>query len=105
MDSSTVERQPAVATVVTVTTETLAVELTDGRAISVPIAWYPRLSHATSEEREDWRLIADGRGIRWPALDEDISIESLLNGKASGESQKSLETWLNRRKEEDVNPA
>jgi hypothetical protein len=87
-----------------VPTETLAVELSDGRAILVPISWYPRLSHATSEERKDWRLIGDGCGIRWPALDDDISIENLLNGQAFGESQKSLEAWLNGRRQPDGNP-
>ena len=75
---------------VTVTDDTLAVDLNDGRTISVPLAWYPRLLHGTPEERHDWRLIGDREGIHWPALDEDISVENLLLGKPSGESQSSL---------------
>jgi hypothetical protein len=49
----------------------LHVDFSDGRTISVPIAWYPRLVHATPEERQDWRLIAQGRGIHWQSIDED----------------------------------
>ena len=77
--------------------ETLTVQLTDGRAISVPVAWYPRLLHATPEERNSWRLIGNGSGIHWPDLDEDISVENLLAGKGSGESQASLKRWLQQR--------
>ena len=83
---------------VKVTDDTLHVDLFDGRTISVPIAWYPRLTHAKPEERSEWRLIAQGRGIHWESIDEDISVEDLIAGRASGESQKSLEAWLNSRK-------
>lgn len=82
---------------VTVTDDTLAVDLTDGRSISVPLAWYPRLLHGTSEERNNWRLIGEKEGIHWPDLDEDISIENLLAGQASGESQSSFKRWLEKR--------
>lgn len=82
---------------VTVTDDVLAVELSDGRSISAPLAWYPRLLHGTSEERSHWRLIGGGVGIHWPAPDEDISVESLLAGRASGESQRSLKRWLEQR--------
>ncbi len=82
---------------VTVTDDTLAVDLTDGRTISVPLAWYPRLLHGTSEERNNWRLIGDKEGIHWPELDEDISVENLLMGQASGESQSSFKRWLEQR--------
>ena len=82
---------------VTVTDDTLSVDLSDGRTISVPIAWYPRLSHAKPEERENWRLIGGGHGIHWEDIDEDISIEGLLAGKPSGESQESLKKWLEKR--------
>lgn len=82
---------------VTVTDEALHVELSDGRAISVPLAWYPRLVHASHTERNDWRLIARGRGIHWDAIDEDISIEGLLAGRVSSESQLSLKRWLTKR--------
>ena len=83
---------------VTVTDDTITVDLSDGRTISVPTAWYPRLSHATPQERENWRLIGRGHGIHWEAIDEDISVENLLAGKASGESQKSFKKWLEARK-------
>ena len=68
----------------------MIVTLTDDREISVPIEWYPRLAHATPEPRSNWRLIGDGEGIHWPDLDEDISVENLILGKSSGESQKSF---------------
>ncbi len=77
--------------------DTLAVELSDGRSVSVPLAWYPRLMHATTAERNEWRWIGTGSGIHWPALDEDIRVENLLSGKPSGESQKSLQRWLANR--------
>ncbi len=82
---------------VAVTDENLGVELTDGRTISVPLAWYPRLLHGTTEERNNCRLIADGEGVHWPDLDEDISAENLVLGKPSGESQHSLRRWLDER--------
>ena len=83
---------------VTVTDDTLGVELSDGRSVTVPLTWFPRLLYATAGEREGWRLIGRGEGIHWEALDEDISVESLLAGKPSGESQASLKKWLEKRK-------
>jgi hypothetical protein len=85
------------ASEVSVTDDTLAVDLSDGRTLLVPLIWYPRLWHGTPEEREKWRLIGDGEGIHWPELDEDISIEGLILGKRSGESQRSLQRWLEKR--------
>jgi hypothetical protein len=82
---------------VTVTEDTLTVELSDGRTISVPLAWFPRLTHSTPEERNNWRLIGRGHGIHWEDIDEDISVEGLLAGKPSGESQASFKRWLGRR--------
>ena len=82
------------AITVTMTNDTLSVDLTDGRTISVPLAWFPRLVHATQEERNNWRLIGHGEGIHWEDIDEDISVEGLLAGKPSGESQESLKKWL-----------
>jgi hypothetical protein len=87
---------PAVETVA-ITDEPLTVELSDGRSLTVPLQWFPRLVHATQKERNKWRLIARGQGIHWEDLDEDISIEGLLAGRPSGESQQSLKNWLNRR--------
>jgi len=79
--------------------DSLLVELSDGRAISVPIVWFPRLAHATPIERGRWRLIGKGEGIHWEALDEDVSVEGLLAGRPSGESQASLKRWLDGRRE------
>ena len=80
--------------IVSVTEDTLTVELSDGRTISVPLAWYPRLVHASQEERDNWELIGDGQGVHWPDLDEDISIAGLIAGRPSGESQRSFKRWL-----------
>ena len=77
--------------------ESLTVELSDARRISVPIAWYPRLLHAKTVERMNWSLIGSGQGIHWPDLDEDISVANLLAGKRSGESQASFQRWLSAR--------
>ncbi len=86
------------ATSVKVTKDTLTVDLSDGRTVSVPLAWYPRLLHATPEERKNWRLIAKGQGIHWEEIDEDISVEGLLAGRPSGEKQASFKRWLEKRK-------
>ena len=82
------------AVTMTVTESTLTAVLVDGRAISVPLAWYPRLVHATTKERNNWELHADNQHVHWPDLDEDLSIEGLLAGRKSGESQKSFNRWL-----------
>ena len=82
---------------VTVTEDSLTVDFSDGRTVSVPLAWFPRLLHGTAKERKNWRLIGEGEGIHWPDLDEDISVENLILGKPSGESQKSLKRWLEAR--------
>lgn len=97
MKSLAVDMRTIAAQHVTVTAESLSVDLTDGRTVSVPLAWYPRLLHGTPKERNKWRLIGEGEGIHWPDLDEDLSIESLVLGRASGESQQSLKKWLEQR--------
>lgn len=97
MSTLAIEIQPALAHYVKVTDETLTVDLTDGRTISVPLAWYPRLLYASQEERDTWRLIGNGEGIHWPGPDEDISISHLLAGKPSTESQRSFKKWLQQR--------
>ncbi len=94
MSSSTVDTGAAAAIGVHVTKDTLTVELADGRTITAPLAWYPRVAHGTVKERKTWRLIARGRGIHWPDLDEDISVANLLAGQPSSESQASLKKWL-----------
>jgi len=97
MTSSVVDLQHVRVTTLAVSDELLTAELSDGRTISAPLSWYPRLCHGTAEEREDWRLIGGGRGIHWPRLDEDISVENLVLGQASSESQTSLTRWLKNR--------
>ena len=92
------ESRRAQALQVAVLDDTLTVDLVDGRTVSVPLAWYPRLAHGTPTDRSNWRLIGRGEGIHWADLDEDISVEGLLAGRASGESQSSLDTWLRSRK-------
>src|SRR3970040_1249146 len=97
MSTSAVELEIPDAIDVTVTEDTLSVELSDGRTILVPLDWYPRLTHAKEEERANWRIIGRGHGIHWEDIDEDISVEGLLAGKPSGESQSSFKKWLARR--------
>lgn len=94
MNSFTTEIRQVTAQNVVVTDDSLVIELVDGRTISAPLAWYPRLLHGEPEERGNWRLIGQGEGINWPDLDEDISVENILMGRPSGESQRSFKRWL-----------
>ena len=80
-----------------ITDDTLSVDLSDGRTISVPLAWYPRLLHSSVNERNSWRLTGSGEGIHWHQLDEDISVKNIILGQPSGESQTSFQRWLNER--------
>lgn len=96
MPSATAEMSPK-AMSVNITDDTLSVDLEDGRTISVPIGWYPRLAYGTPEERANFNLSGAGRGIHWPDLDEDIGVEGLLLGKKSAESARSFERWLQQR--------
>jgi hypothetical protein len=97
MNISAIETKIPKAENVKVTDDTLSVNLSDGRTISVPLEWFPRLVHATVEERNNWRLIGKGHGIHWEDIDEDISVKGLLAGKPSGESQTSFKKWLSQR--------
>lgn len=83
---------------VKVTSDNLVVELQDGRVISVPLTWYPRLAEGTPAERRRWEPIGPGLGIHWPALDEDISVEAILRGLGSNESAASLHRWRESRR-------
>lgn len=87
-----------------ITEDNLVVDLSDGRSITVPLGWYPRLQHGTSEERNNWRWIGDREGIYWPDLDEDISVENLILGQPSGESQDSFRRWLEKRATNVLSP-
>lgn len=97
MNTLTIDIQSLNAINVSITDDSLNIDLSDGRTISVPLGWYPRLLHGSQAERENWRLIGNGEGIHWVDLDEDISIEHLIAGIPSGESQKSLKRWLDTR--------
>ena len=99
MPDSAVKMEIPRAGNVIVTDESLTVELDDGRTITVPLAWYPRLLHASQQEKNSWRLIGKGRGIHWEAIDEDISVQGLLAGSPSGESQTSFKKWLESREQ------
>lgn len=94
MSSLALDHHAADAVSVEVNDESIIVNLSDGRTVSVPIEWFPRLMQASKEERDAWNLIGNGEGIRWDALDEDLSVEALVRGVPSRESQESLRKWL-----------
>src|SRR5947208_7984590 len=96
-DSAPVLTAPPRAVTVTVTDDTLSVDLEDGRTIAVPIGWYPRLAYGTPEERANVQIAGAGYGLHWPELDEDIGVDGLLLGKGSTESEASFARWLERR--------
>ena len=98
MTISVVEMEVPGAMNVQASEDTLTVDLADGRTISTPLVWYPRLVHATPRERDNWQLMGSGEHIHWPDLDEDLSVESMLAGRKSGEGRKTLERWLEARK-------
>ncbi|MCL4202979.1 MAG: DUF2442 domain-containing protein [Pirellulaceae bacterium] len=93
MSTLVLEQEPF-AVDLSVTGSTLTVVLADGRALSVPLAWYPRLAQATQAERAHWQLLGGGYAIEWPDLDEHIGVASLLAGHRSGESPASLQRWI-----------
>ena len=93
MSTSTIKREKPRALRARVTRVALVVDLTDGRTVTVPLSWYPRLKHGTTRERARWRRIARGEGLHWPDLDEDVSVENLLAGVRSRESRRSYARW------------
>jgi hypothetical protein len=97
MNISMIEIELPTIEKVHITGDILTVTLSDGRSISTPIAWYPRLLHSTARERSHWRFIGKGHGIHWEEIDEDVSVENILAGKSSGESQSSFKKWLETR--------
>jgi hypothetical protein len=86
--------QDPVAVKATLTANHLVVELADGRSLTVPLDWYPRLLHGSERERQNWQILGDGYAIEWPDLDEHIGVEGLLAGRRSGESESSFGRWL-----------
>ena len=98
MEPLIVEIEVPGATRLAVTEDALTAKLDDGRVISAPLTWYPRLVHATQEERDNWEIFGDGRFFHWPDLDEDLSLESMLAGWPSGESPQGFQRWLEAKK-------
>ncbi len=96
--STSAAAETPIATDVKVTSDVLVVALRDGRVVSVPLTWYPRLAAATPRERRAWELIGPGIGIHWPQLDEDVSVQALLDGQGSTESVRSLRQWKSTRR-------
>ena len=99
MSIATIDVQPRVHNV-RFTDDLLTVHIEDGRVVSAPLSWYPRLVHATPDERNDWRMFEDSDGrdiIFWERLDELIPVVALLAGVPSRESKRSLEHWLSER--------
>ena len=104
MRTSMTEPPEATAQSVRVSEHALAADLADGRTITGAAPLVPRLARGTPAERANWRLIGGGEGIHWPDLDEDISTNSLLAGRGSGETQESLRRWIKGRKAADSEP-
>ena len=96
------ERPTPVVAAVEVCETAITLVLNDGRKIVAPLSWYPRLVHATEQERNNFRLMGGGRGIHWPEVEEDISLESVLAGRRSMESPASLKRWLAAREKSKV---
>ena len=94
MSTLSIDRETLRARSVQVTDDAVVVDLVDGRTISTPLAWYPRLVHGSAAERVKFELIGNGEGVHWPDLDEDLSIEGMLAGQASREKPESIERWL-----------
>jgi len=90
-------RQEDLALKVAVSEDSLTIDLVDGRTITAPLLWYPRLWYGTPKERHHLEIIGDGTLIHWPDLDEDLSIAGILAGRRSGESPQSLKKWLAQR--------
>ncbi len=97
MNTLVPEIYEACAQNVTVSEDSLTVDMVDGRTIIAPLSWYPRLWYGNPEERAKYEIIGDGTIIHWPDLDEDLSVSGILAGHRSGESQESLKKWLEKR--------
>jgi len=99
MNTLVIHMQDLRAQEVEVHEDTLVISLTDGRVISVPLAWFPRLWYGTPTERANFEVIGDGNYIHWPDLDEDLSISGIMAGRRSKENPESLKKWLESRKQ------
>ena len=101
MTTPPMDGSPGFAQTVRISDDTLTVDLADGRSISTPLSWYPRLAHGSAQERDNWQPVGQGERIRWPDLSEDISVANLLNGTRSGESLRAFKQWLEVRERVD----
>ena len=99
MSSLVAEQREPRARSVTVSEESLTVDLADGHTIIVPLVWYPRLWHGKPAERNHFEIFGDGTYIHWPDLDEDLTVSGLMAGLPSRENPKSLKRWLKQRKQ------
>ncbi len=98
MNSLAIDIQEPIANHVTVSEDSLTVDLVDGRTIIAPLSWYPRLWYGTADERNNFEIIGNGTLVHWSDLDEDLSVSGILAGRRSGESQQSLKIWLEKRR-------
>lgn len=98
MNTLVIDIQDLRAQEVEVNEDMLIVSLADGRVISVPLVWFPRLWYGTPKERANFEIIGDGNYIHWPELDEDLSVSGILAGRHSKENPESLKKWLELRK-------
>jgi len=98
MSSLAVEVQEPRGKSVKINEDEVMVDLVDGRTITVPLVWYPRLWHGSPQERNHFEIFADGAYIHWPDLDEDLTVAGMLAGQRSGESPQSLKKWLDSRR-------
>lgn len=99
MSTSAIEPKLSQIQDVTIGRIHLTLKLADGRAVAAPLDWFPRLKAGTPKERRNWEFIGAGFGVHWPDLDEDISLENILDGRKSMESDKSFHKWLRARKQ------
>ena len=99
MSISTDKQHEVLATNLHFTDDSLTVDLADGRTVTVPLSLYPRLVHATKQERENWEMLFDGEGFHWPDLDEDLSVYAFVHGLPSAESDRSFQRWLKAKNE------
>ncbi len=93
MIALTLEHEP-LAVDLRFTEDALTLVLADGRSLTVPLAWYPRLAHATQSERTHWQLLGGGYAVEWPDLDEHIGVAGVLARRRSGESEPSFKQWM-----------
>ncbi len=99
MSTCAIQIEQARAREVKVNDDSLVVDLWDGRTLILPVAWYPRLWYGTAEERSKVEINGEGEYLHWPDLDEDLTVSGLLAGHKSGESQRSLQAWLEKREQ------